>query len=418
MDDKKKKLGQFYTTNYDYILKNFTIPNYVKTIIEPFAGNCDLLNFIKNKKLYSIELYDIDPKTNNTIKQDTLLNPPSYENKFLLTNPPYLARNKSNNKDIFDKYNQNDLYKCVLKELCTNKALGGIIIIPLNFWSSIRLNDINLRKDFLKVYDIICVNIFEEQVFTDTSYTVCAFQFELKNNNNNNNNSNNFNIHIYPSERIINVDLNDANNYIIGGEIYNLKNNNNYKITRCTNANKDKLNTNILAKCIDDNSKSKINLSFVDKKDLYIDSTPNQTARTYASLIIEPSIDIDKQKLLINKFNNYLELNRNKYNSLFLTNYRESKDIARKRISFDLIYNICYMILDQIDDELNKNIVEDEDVDEKPKKKLIKKIKKSNSDDKKINNNDDVKDLDDVKDVDVVDDEKPKKKTKSKTKSK
>ncbi len=427
MDDKKKKLGQFYTTNYDYILKNFTIPNYVKTIIEPFAGNCDLLNFIKNKKLYSIELYDIDPKTNNTIKQDTLLNPPSYENKFLLTNPPYLARNKSNNKDIFDKYNQNDLYKCVLKELCTNKALGGIIIIPLNFWSSIRLNDINLRKDFLKVYDIICVNIFEEQVFTDTSYTVCAFQFELKNNNNNNNNnSNSFNIHIYPSERIINVDLNDANNYIIGGEIYNLKNNNNYKITRCTNANKDKLNTNILAKCIDDNSKSKINLSFVDKKDLYIDSTPNQTARTYASLIIEPSIDIDKQKLLINKFNNYLELNRNKYNSLFLTNYRESKDIARKRISFDLIYNICYMILDQIDDEndtpskkTTKNIIKkdtkkDDIDDEKPKKKDKKKVDKKEDKDKEEEQE---QEEDNQNNAIEIEDKKPKKKVKSKSTS-
>jgi hypothetical protein len=34
-----------------------------------------------------------------------------------------------------------------------------------------------------------------------------------------------------------------------------------------------------------------------------------------------------------------------KYNSLFLTNYRESKKIARKRISFDLAYKIVGMLL-------------------------------------------------------------------------
>jgi len=43
--DNKKKYGQFYTTNYNYILKDFIIPDDINIIIEPFAGNCDLLNF-------------------------------------------------------------------------------------------------------------------------------------------------------------------------------------------------------------------------------------------------------------------------------------------------------------------------------------------------------------------------------------
>ena len=34
----------------------------IKKIIEPFAGNGDLLNFIKNKDNYKIECYDIEPK--------------------------------------------------------------------------------------------------------------------------------------------------------------------------------------------------------------------------------------------------------------------------------------------------------------------------------------------------------------------
>lgn len=93
------------------------IPNNIEKIIEPFAGNCDLIKYIKNKNLYEIEYYDIEPKKDYIIHRDTLNNPPSYENKFVLTNPPYLARNKSNDKDIFDKYNENDLYKCFIREL-------------------------------------------------------------------------------------------------------------------------------------------------------------------------------------------------------------------------------------------------------------------------------------------------------------
>ena len=137
---------------------------------------------------------------------------------------------------------------------------------------------------------------------------------------------------------------------MIGGDIYNLKLKNTYKITRLTKKDKEKANTNILVKCIDDNIKSQIGLSFVEDKDIYIDNTPKQSARTYATLIIEPKIEKDKQKELIVKFNKYLEEYRKKYNSLFLTNYRESKDIARKRISFDLVYSITEYILDNFND--------------------------------------------------------------------
>jgi hypothetical protein len=345
----KQELGQFYTTNQDYILKGMKIPDDIKNIIEPFAGNGDLITFIekeqeKNKVKYVIESYDIEPKKNYIIKRDTLVNPPNYKDKYLITNPPYLARNKSKDKKLFDKYDVNDLYKCVVKEILTNVCLGGILIIPLNFWCSIRIADIELRKAFMKVYDVILLNIFEEQVFNDTSYTICSFQFQLKKHINHN-----LHMVIYPSNTIIKTVLNDDNNFIIGGEIYNLKVNNTYKITRLTSKNNKKGNTNILVKCIDDNIKSQIGLSYVEDNDLYVDNTPNQTARTYATLIIEPQIDKDKQKHLIKKFNKYLENHRKKYHSLFLTNYRESKDIARKRISFDLVYLITEHILDNFE---------------------------------------------------------------------
>ncbi len=364
----KKNLGQFMTTNYEYILQNMYIPNDIENVIEPFAGSGDLLKFVnkeeeKRKKKFNIECFDIDPKKDYINKLDTLLNPPSYENKFIITNPPYLARNKSEDKKYFDIYDVNDLYKCHIKNILTNQCLGGIFIIPLNFWCSIRKSDIDLRKDFLEKYNILLINLFEEKVFDDTTYTICSFQFEKKKDisfevsfekkcsvvEKQEKAEKQIKMDIYPSKKSIEFELNDSNNYIIGGWIYNLPLKNNFKINRLTKKNKKTNHTNILVKCIDDNELNKINYSIVSDKDIYIDNTDNLSCRTYATLVIEPTINLDKQKKLVEKCNEFLEINRDNYHSLFLTNYRESKDIARKRISFELIYNIVEYMLDQMD---------------------------------------------------------------------
>lgn len=275
------------------------------------------------------------------------MNPPNYNGKFIITNPPYHSRNKCSNKEVFDKYNINDLYKALIVELTSSKNVcdGGIIIIPLNFFSSIRISDIHLRETFLEKYKIIQLNIFEENVFDDTSYTVCSFQFEKTTTNI----STEFLLTIFPSKTYITVLLNKENNYLIGGEIYNLPTKNTYKVIRLTSKNIDRKNTNILVKCIDDNLHNQICLSIVSNEKVFVDNTPNLTARTYASFIIEPPIDFDKQVLLVEKFNRFLQNYRTKYNSLFLTNYRESKDIARKRISFALVFKIVEYILDNFD---------------------------------------------------------------------
>ena len=336
---KQQLLGQFMTTNQAYILQNLCIPENITQIVEPFAGNGDLLSFIQNPTQYTIETFDIDPQLTRTVKQDTITNPPDYKNKFVMTNPPYLARNKSSYKSLYDKYNVNDLYKCFLAELLTeNTPLGGIVIIPLNFWSSIRKNDIQLRKRFLEKYKVIQLNIFEEQVFDDTTTTVCSFQFELGPS------LKPIPITILPIKLKLSVVLSEFNHYTIGGEIYNLPTNPNYTITRITRKNYTTNGlTNLLVKCIDDNSENTIQLSMAD---VYVDETPNQSARTYATLVIQPPISRDRQEKLAVDFNHFLNGYRENYHSLFLTNYRESKDIARKRISFELVYQIVgYLLL-------------------------------------------------------------------------
>jgi len=331
----KKQLGQFYTTNFEYILQDFKIPPSTEKIIEPFAGQGDLIKFAEQFGSFEIESYDIDPKSDGIIQRDTLLSSPNYKNKFILTNPPYLAKNKNKQKNIYDKYKQNELYKCFIQTIIDDPAEGGIIIIPLNFISSIRKNDINLRKKFINTYHIQKINIFQEKVFQDTSYTICSILF-IKRKNKNNISS----ICIYPSSQKIEVSLEKSNNFTIGGEIYNLPKQTEYTISRLLKD--DEKNTNILVKCIDDSEKNKIQMNVVDDDKIYIDDTPKRSARSYATLKITPELSTQQQEELCKKFNQYLSEMRKKYHSLFLTNYRENN---RKRISFDLVYSIVGYLL-------------------------------------------------------------------------
>jgi hypothetical protein len=174
----KKQLGQFYSTNSDVLLTDF-IPE--KEILEPFCGNGDLIKWAEKKYSELTYLaYDIEPPKKlkyTCVTQDTLTNPPNYKNKFVLTNPPYLAKNKNKNKKIY-QYNLDDLYKVFIKQLIKGEAKGGIIIIPINFLSSTRKIDVELRSEFFSNYKIKQINIFLNPIFKDTTYSICCIWFE------------------------------------------------------------------------------------------------------------------------------------------------------------------------------------------------------------------------------------------------
>ena len=97
--------------------------------------------------------YDIEKKE-NSIVQDTLKNPPNYKNKWVITNPPYLAKNKAKDKSIFIQYDTDDLYKASL--LSVLEAEGGILIIPTNFLTDERTGAV--RTQFLNQFEIRYLN--------------------------------------------------------------------------------------------------------------------------------------------------------------------------------------------------------------------------------------------------------------------
>ena len=310
----KARLGQFMTKRCDYILQDLQVPvNMQGVVMEPFAGECDLL---KHYGIERTECYDLQPRNANTVQRNTFTEPPLFKDKFIITNPPYLAKNKCSDKSIYELYGEDDLYKCFIRMLINDVCIGGILILPVNF-----LHSEQLFIDFLQTYSIIKLNIFEEQVFDDTSCAVCSFSFTKGT-------TMNILVTFYPSKDTLIFTPNERNNHMIGGEIYNIVSNGKYKVRNG--------NSKLLVKCIDDSVPINVSLSnevFVGK----------QSDRAYLSLVIEPPLPEEKQQSFIDAFNNFLNMERQKYHSMFLTNYREGN---RKRISFALVYKIVKYVLD------------------------------------------------------------------------
>jgi len=327
----KTYLGQFYTTNSDYILQGLTLPNNSK-IIEPFVGQGDLIKWVqRNFNFNSIETYDIDPKVSCNEIKDTILQPLDYNDKWVVTNPPFLARNKNNDKTIYDKYCVDDLYKASILTLVNGNCEGGILIIPLNFFSG---EESKVRDIFLSNYKVTKMNIFEEKVFDDTSYTVCSFSFIKEKNE-----TQVIDLNIFPKNKKLKVTLSKNFGYRIGGDI--LINKNKLKFGRLLEGQVPTTNLKLFA--VDSGTpEGRIRL-IVDNNHYF----GKNTDRVFCS-ITSPNL-IKNELEVCEKFNQKLEEYREKYNSLFLTNYREStKYYSRKRISFKQAFSLLNEILQTI----------------------------------------------------------------------
>ena len=328
----KKKYGQYYTTNCDYILSNITIPKNAK-LIEPFVGQGDLVKW-SNRSDW--ELYDIDPKC-KAITQDTLLSPPDYKDKYPVTNPPFLAKNKSKDKRIYEKYGVDDLYKACIKSFVDGDVAGGILIIPLNFFCD---RDKGIRNLFFDRYNVDSVNVFEETVFDDTSYTICSFQFSKGTY------QNPIVFNFYPNKTSKTFELKKEYGWRVGGEIFKKKKSK-YKLGRLLEGQTP--STNIYLNAIDTGS-NEGRIRLIANHTHFYDNTPNKSNRAFATITC--NVKINNEQLIVNKFNEKLEDLRETYRSMFLVNYRNStKNYARKRISFQQ----CYALLRDVLEDYNED---------------------------------------------------------------
>ena len=322
----KTQLGQFYTKNAKYIIGNL-LNDIDKnlTVVEPFCGEGDLLIFDNE-----YEIYDIDPKLENCPQRDSLINPPSYTNKLVITNPPFLARNKNKDKTIYDLYNVSDLYKAAIKSILT--CSGGILIIPLNFFCD---EDDDIRDLFFERFEVIKLNIFEETVFDDTSYTICSFSFKVRGDKY----QDGIDCEFFPSGVIKRFEVKSSTGWRIGSDFLEIiKNTKNIGIKRLRDGGVP--NSNLYLRAIDTGGEDGRISLIINNNHHY----GKETDRSFATLVMDKEYD---EEFICYEFNRILEFYREKYNSMFLTNFRNSTSLySRKRISFDVAYKlISYIII-------------------------------------------------------------------------
>jgi hypothetical protein len=190
---------------------------------------------------------------------------------------------------------------------------------------------------FFSKFDIIKLNIFEEKVFEDTTYTICSFSFELKKSK-----SNIIECKFFPSGEIKKFELKKSSGFRIGSEFFEIINSQkNIGIKRLTIGKIP--NSNLYLRAIDTGSENGRISLMINKDHFYA----KESDRTFASIIMDKKYTHEQEEIICNKFNEILEKYRKKYNSLFLTNYRNSSKYARKRISFDVAYKLISYIIEK-----------------------------------------------------------------------
>lgn len=316
-----------FTTESEEICKNLVcyIPEGSK-LIEPFCGAGDLLSLFPD---YSWELYDIEDHGNNIV-QDTLTNPPDYKQKWVITNPPYLAKNKSKDKTIFNLYDVDDLYKASLLSILDCE--GGILIIPTNFFSDERTK--NVRLKFLSKFEIKEINVFTKPMFNTTTYSICSFAFQKSSDTK----IQNVKINILPEGEIFNAVLNKEYGYRIAGDYFKELSNIKPIFNRLVGTTSNDFITKIKLYAIDTRN-DRIRLTYGEEP-----YYGKNTDRVYATLTSKINLSEEQQRELVQQFNLELENFRRQYYDLPMTNYR---DFNRKRIGFTFAYQLLTKIYNE-----------------------------------------------------------------------
>lgn len=333
---KKEQLGQYYTTNTRAVLMGLEdfIPSS-STIVDPFCGEWDLLKRVDNDTCIG---YDVDPKTPQTLERNTLLNPPDYSKKWVLTNPPYLYKRKSKDKKIYEKYNVDDLYKASLLSFTkkhhpkSNGCEGGVVIVPLNFICG---NAENVRKEFFQEFNVSQIVVHEQQVFDDTNYTVCVLAFERSKW------QPETKFVFAPEKETRSFKLLEEYGYQPGLEWHKIMSGKCvFDFDRISdNSDLSKEEVYFKLRAIDTGSKTgDINLQTKRGKEIHKDL--KKSDRTFG---VFESLDFSHNecKEICKRFNSRLNRLRKKYKSLFLTTYRNSTEYrTRKRIGFSQAKNL------------------------------------------------------------------------------
>lgn len=364
----RKKYNKFYSTNEELISFIDISDELISldeslTIVEPFAGDCDLLKLFEQQLIdseeliSSINLYDITNINNENIdnltvnifnNHDSLLNNIfSNDEKspyFVITNPPYTAKNKLT-QEMKSKYSSllvdvQDLYQIFIKQLIDSymNIDGGILVLPSNFMFG--KQSMKLRNQFLTKFDILVLNIFEKQMFDYTTQSTITIQFINKLLNETNVQPI---VHLFKKDEVIDILSQQFQNILSNSLILNNVDIKRYRYFTTRNYNIDEerfIVSNIKVSLLDPNMKAYI--------EPYDNIEDKNTDRAFMRLCFNHQFTNEQEMKIVELFNDYLAKVRESTYSLIFTSYRE---YSRKRLSFEEVYEIMNYIINSLIDD-------------------------------------------------------------------
>lgn len=325
----KQKHGQFFTKNARELLARFSPFLKGKDVIDPFAGECDLLDFATENGALSVSGCDLEPLRNFIHKRDSILNPPDFNGKFLLTNPPYLCSNKNKDKTAYDMWGYNDLYKCHIASF-VDKVDEGIIILPSNFLSE---SSPRIRSLFFSHYTIVDCDYYYYPVFPNVTTGIMVFYFkkdlaEEKN----------FpcRIHYSPSEVVeTTVTLSAKYDWLHGKDFFDYVRGYDKSIKKWTGKEAGSL-TSVVVGLLD---KGKWKQGFsINKAEPIV---CRETTFTTYQMVLEREIPIDIQEKVVELSNKKMDEFRSKYHGLFLSNYMGANQKIYSRTMLNNLFWKC-----------------------------------------------------------------------------
>ena len=194
--ESKRELGQYFTKQSIWLRPHIkehiqSLANSYTHCVDPFAGDGHLLSVAEELGFEKIGL-DIDKgicQKNGWEKNDSIKSVKRYENAFVLTNPPYLAKNSAKRMkskmvsyfepgaipgiDIGQLGVLDDLFKFAIDKVLQTYS-ESVWIVPESGIQD--LDDLPKWKDKLH-----SITILEENPFDDTEHPVCVMVFSKSN---------------------------------------------------------------------------------------------------------------------------------------------------------------------------------------------------------------------------------------------
>lgn len=341
---EKQSKGQYFTTNCDEILSGYESIVSSKSIIEPFAGGGDLTSWAERNGAVSVKEYDLEPCNSKTIQNDSIANPPDYSGRIVVTNPPYLSKNKfKGNKKVFERWDQNDLYKCHLASL-SNGCEEALVIIPSNFLCE---SSPKARKILFENHYIESAKYWETPIFDDATTGICVLHLKKGKKP-----FQKFPMIIFPGGDRITMILEEKYGFLHGKDFFEFINmsNGNLRVIK-TDVGMNPPNTNLVVGLLD-NGIWNNGVRYNDGEPIYCSP---KSFTTYQITLVGLEIGNSIQKDITNNFQLKFDKFRNQYKSMFLSNYMGPK---QKILSRSYVHKFLEVIMSDMGILQSNNIFE------------------------------------------------------------